>query len=70
MPNQRKASLKHHGAWLEDSTFEGLQALAAKLGMNFTGLLTALGDGDVRLERSKSGELVLSVKNENGKEKR
>lgn len=62
MPNSRKSSLKHRGQWLEDSTYAGLQGIAAKLGTNVTGLMKLLGDGDVRLEHDPSGELVLKIK--------
>lgn len=61
MPNSRKGTKKHRGAWLEPAVIERLRAIAQAFDTDFTGLLEKIG----------SGEIEVTAKGENdGKEVR
>ena len=47
MPNSRKDSKKHRGAWLEPAVIERLREIAVAFGTDFTGLLNKIGNGEI-----------------------
>lgn len=51
MPNSRKLSKKHRGAWLEPHVIERLRQIAEELGTDFSGLLEKIGTGEVIVKR-------------------
>lgn len=53
MPNSRKGSKKHRGAWLEPDVIEKLQSIAQAFDTNFTGLLEKIGKGEVKITTKK-----------------
>lgn len=57
MPNSRKGSKKHRGAWLEPNVIERLREIATAFGTDFTGLLEKIGKGEIS---------VTTANNENG----
>ena len=50
MPNSRKGSKKHRGAWLEPDVIERLREIAKAFGTDFTGLLEKIGNGEIKVE--------------------
>lgn len=56
MPNSRKDSKKHRGAWLEPAVIDRLREIAVAFDTDFTGLLEKIG----------KGEIVVTSKKENG----
>lgn len=53
MPNQRKGTKKHRGAWLEPAVIERLREIAAVFGTDFTGLLEKIGKGEIKVTNNK-----------------
>ena len=49
MPNSRKGSKKHRGAWLEPAVIERLRSIATAFGTDFTGLLEKIGNGEIEV---------------------
>lgn len=49
MPNSRKGSKKHRGAWLEPCVIEHLREIATAFNTDFTGLLEKIGKGEINL---------------------
>lgn len=47
MPNSRKGSKKHRGAWLEPAVIDRLREIAKELNTDFTGLLEKIGKGEI-----------------------
>ena len=47
MPNSRKGSKKHRGAWLEPNVIERLREIATAFDTDFTGLLEKIGKGEI-----------------------
>ena len=47
MPNSRKGTKKHRGAWLEPSVIERLREIATAFNTDFTGLLEKIGKGEI-----------------------
>ena len=56
MPNSRKGSKKHRGAWLEPEVIAKLREIAVSLNTDFTGLLEKIGRGEVKVERKEDNE--------------
>lgn len=56
MPNSRKGSKKHRGAWLEPEVIAKLREIAVSLNTDFTGLLEKIGRGEVKVERKEYNE--------------
>ena len=56
MPNSRKGSKKHRGAWLEPEVIAKLREIAVSLNTDFTGLLEKIGRGEVKVERKEHNE--------------
>ncbi len=56
MPNSRKGSKKHRGAWLEPEVIAKLREIAVSLDTDFTGLLEKIGRGEVMVERKEDNE--------------
>lgn len=57
MPNQRKGTKKHRGAWLEPSVIERLREIATAFNTDFTGLLEKIGKGEIEV-KTKKGKMV------------
>ncbi len=53
MPNSRKGTKKHRGAWLEPEVIERLRSIASALDTDFTGLLEKIGTGEVEIKTAK-----------------
>ena len=53
MPNSRKGTKKHRGAWLEPEVIDRLRAIAAAFDTDFTGLLEKLGKGEIAISTPK-----------------
>ena len=53
MPNQRKGTKKHRGAWLEQSVIERLREIATAFNTDFTGLLEKIGKGEIEVKTKK-----------------
>ena len=53
MPNQRKGTKKHRGAWLEPSVIERLREIATAFNTDFTGLLEKIGKGEIEVKTKK-----------------
>lgn len=53
MPNSRKGTKKHRGAWLEPEVIEKLRSIAAAFGTDFSGLLEKIGKGEVEVSSKK-----------------
>lgn len=53
MPNQRKVTKKHRGAWLEPSVIERLREIATAFNTDFTGLLEKIGKGEIEVKTKK-----------------
>ena len=53
MPNSRKGSKKHRGAWLEPEVIERLRSIATAFGTDFTGLLEKIGSGEIEVIAAK-----------------
>ena len=51
MPNSRKGTKKHRGAWLEPEVIEKLRDIATAFDTDFTGLLEKLGKGEIEIKR-------------------
>lgn len=49
MPNSRKGTKKHRGAWLEPSVIDRLRSIAAVFNTDFTGLLEKIGKGEIEV---------------------
>jgi len=49
MPNSRKGTKKHRGAWLEPAVIERLRAIAQAFDTDFTGLLEKIGSGEIEV---------------------
>ena len=49
MPNSRKGSKKHRGAWLEPSVIDRLREIATAFDTDFTGLLEKIGKGEIKV---------------------
>ena len=56
MPNSRKGSKKHRGAWLEPEVIAKLREIAISLNTDFTGFLEKIGRGEVKVERKEDNE--------------
>ena len=54
MPNSRKGTKKHRGAWLEPEIIAKLREIAVSLDTDFTGLLEKIGKGEVMVERKEN----------------
>lgn len=52
MPNSRKGSKKHRGAWLEPEVIDRLRTIAAAFDTDFTGLLEKIGKGEIKISNS------------------
>lgn len=50
MPNSRKGTKKHRGAWLEVDVIEKLRQIAAAFDTDFTGLLDKIGRGEIEVK--------------------
>ena len=50
MPNSRKGTKKHRGAWLEPDVIEKLRDIAQAFGTDFTGLLEKIGKGEIQVK--------------------
>ena len=50
MPNSRKDTKKHRGAWLEPSVIEKLREIAVAFDTDFTGLLEKIGKGEIEVK--------------------
>lgn len=50
MPNSRKGTKKHRGAWLEPSVIDQLRTIAAAFDTDFTGLLEKIGKGEIEVK--------------------
>lgn len=55
MPNSRKGTKKHRGAWLEPEVIERLREIATAFNTDFTGLLEKIGKGEIKVE-TKEGK--------------
>jgi hypothetical protein len=55
MPNSRKGSKKHRGAWLEPDVIERLRTIATAFGTDFSGLLQKIGKGEIEVVKAKKG---------------
>ena len=53
MPNSRKGSKKHRGAWLEPDVIDRLREIATDFGTDFTGLLERIGKGEIVVNPQK-----------------
>lgn len=53
MPNQRKGTKRHRGAWLEPSVIERLREIAVAFDTDFTGLLEKIGKGEITVNKKK-----------------
>lgn len=53
MPNSRKGSKKHRGAWLEPDVIDRLREIATDFGTDFTGLLERIGKGEIVVNPKK-----------------
>lgn len=53
MPNSRKGSKKHRGAWLEPDVIERLRAIATAFDTDFSGLLEKIGKGEIEVSSHK-----------------
>ena len=53
MPNSRKGSKKHRGAWLEPSVIERLREIATAFNTDFTGLLEKIGKGEIEIKAKR-----------------
>ena len=53
MPNQRKGTKKHRGAWLEPNVIERLREIATAFDTDFTGLLEKIGKGEIKVTTTK-----------------
>lgn len=51
MPNSRKGTKKHRGAWLEPEVIERLREIARTFDTDFTGLLEKIGKGEVEVAK-------------------
>lgn len=51
MPNSRKGSKKHRGAWLEPEVIERLKQIAGAFDTDFTGLLEKIGKEEIKLTK-------------------
>lgn len=49
MPNSRKGSKKHRGAWLEPEVIERLRSIATAFDTDFSGLLEKIGKGEIEV---------------------
>ena len=49
MPNSRKGTKKHRGAWLEPAVIERLREIATAFDTDFTGLLEKIGKGEIKV---------------------
>lgn len=49
MPNSRKGTKKHRGAWLEPEVIDRLRSIAAAFDTDFTGLLEKIGKGEIKV---------------------
>ena len=56
MPNSRKGSKKHRGAWLEPNVIERLREIATAFGTDFTGLLEKIGKGEISVTTASNNE--------------
>ena len=56
MPNSRKGTKKHRGAWLEPEVIDRLREIALGFGTDFTGLLEKIGKGEIKVETNKGEE--------------
>lgn len=54
MPNSRKGTKKHRGAWLEPAVIDRLREIAKELNTDFTGLLEKIGKGEVVVSSNKT----------------
>lgn len=52
MPNSRKGSKKHRGAWLEPEVIERLRSIATAFDTDFSGLLEKIGKGEIEVVSS------------------
>lgn len=53
MPNSRKGTKKHRGAWLEPTVIEKLREIANAFNTDFTGLLEKIGKGEIKVTHDK-----------------
>lgn len=53
MPNSRKGTKKHRGAWLEPGVIERLREIATAFNTDFTGLLEKIGKGEIEVKTKK-----------------
>lgn len=53
MPNSRKGTKKHRGAWLEPIVIERLREIANAFNTDFTGLLEKIGKGEIKVTHDK-----------------
>ena len=53
MPNSRKGTKKHRGAWLEPSVIDRLREIATAFNTDFTGLLEKIGKGEIEVKTTK-----------------
>lgn len=56
MPNSRKGSKKHRGAWLEPEVIERLRSIATAFNTDFSGLLEKIGKGEIEVVSPKNKE--------------
>ena len=60
MPNARKGSKKHRGAWLEPEVITRLREIAIAFGTDFSGLLEKIGKGEIEViaknQQTEKGE--------------
>ena len=49
MPNSRKGSKKHRGAWLEPEVIERLRSIATAFDTDFSGLLEKIDTGEIEV---------------------
>lgn len=56
MPNSRKTTKRHRGAWLEPEVIDSLRRIAAEYGTDFTGLLEKIGRGEVKVEKKEGND--------------
>lgn len=56
MPNSRKGTKKHRGAWLEPDVIEKLRQIAAEHNTDFTGLLEKIGKGEIKIKENENGK--------------
>ena len=54
MPNSRKGTKKHRGAWLEPAVIDRLREIAKELNTDSTGLLEKIGKGEVVVSSNKT----------------